>query len=106
MKGKGSMASQKMPPGGVEQAEAIAVEALAFMAGDAERLGKFLAQTGLGPENLRQAAAEPGFFAGVLRHLIEDESLLMAFAANAGLQPEVVARAASTLGGPQTDWDG
>jgi Protein of unknown function (DUF3572) len=86
-----------------DDAESIAIKGLSFLAGDPERLGRFLAMTGLGPENLREAAASPGFLGSVLAHLAEDESLLLAFAAEAGLRPEHVARAAERLRGPRHD---
>jgi len=57
--------------------------------------------TGLGPETIRQAAASPGFLAAVLDHIASDETLLMAFAANAGRDPAEVGAAATQLGGPQ-----
>lgn len=79
-------------------AEDIAIQGLAFLAGDPERLARFLALTGLGPQNLRQAANEPGFLAAVLDYLASDESLLQVFAAHANLAPEIVAQARVTLG--------
>jgi hypothetical protein len=78
-------------------AQAIAIEALSFLAGDPERLGRFLAVTGLGPENLRAAAAGPGFLAQVLHYLAQDEALLLAFAANGGHRPERVSQAHRAL---------
>jgi hypothetical protein len=77
----------------------IAIAALGFIAGDPERLGRFLALTGLGPGTLRAAAADPGFLARVLDFLAEDESALIAFAANQGFQPEAVMRARQRLTG-------
>jgi hypothetical protein len=88
-----------------EQAQDIAIGALGFLAADPERLGRFLAITGLGPENLRAAASEPGFLGQVLGHLAEDESLLLAFAANAGESPDRVAAAHRLLGGPRHERD-
>ena len=38
-----------------EVAEIVAVQALSFIAGDPERLGLFLAESGIGPETLRTA---------------------------------------------------
>jgi hypothetical protein len=98
MKGKGKMAAGKERES-QEGAEALAIDALGFLAGDMERLGRFLAVTGLGPENLRRAAGEPAFLASVLNYVAEDESLLLAFAANAGVGPARVAAAAQRLGG-------
>ena len=68
-----------------EAAEALAIQALTFIAGDGERLGHFLAATGIGPAEIRAAAQEPGFLIGVLDHLAADERLLSAFAAEAGV---------------------
>ena len=40
-----------------------------------------------------------GFLAGVLEHMLAHESLLIAFADSAGINPAAVARARSALGG-------
>ena len=87
-----------------EWADGIAIEALGFLAGDPERLEPFLALSGLDPGNLRKAAAQPTFLAAVLDHMANDESLLLAFAANAGHNPADVAKARFILGGPSPDW--
>ena len=52
-----------------EEAEGLAIQALAFIAGDGERLGRFLAVTGIGPAEIRAAAREPGFLIGVLDYM-------------------------------------
>ena len=44
------------------------------------------------------AGLEPGFLGGVLEHMLGDESLLIAFASSAGIDPAAVARARETLG--------
>ena len=63
-----------------ELAETVAIQALTFIAEEPERLGRFLALTGIGPESLRDAAREPNFLLGVLDHLAADEALLREFA--------------------------
>jgi hypothetical protein len=78
-------------------AERLALAALAFLAGDAARLGRFLAATGLGPENLRAAAANPTFLPGVLDHVLADEAMLIAFAVEEAVDPKVVAEARRVL---------
>jgi Protein of unknown function (DUF3572) len=83
-----------------DSARSLAVGALAFIAADAERLSRFLDITGLGPHNLRTAAADPAFLSSVLDYLVADESLLVRFAADAGLKPEAIARAHGALGKP------
>jgi len=87
------------PPLTQEAAEGLAVQALTFIAGDGERLGGFLAATGIGPAEIRAASAEPGFLAGVLEYLAADDRLITAFAAETGLDPQDVARAYAALGG-------
>ena len=82
-----------------DAAEALAVEALIFLAAEPERLGGFLAVTGIGPEAIRAAAQEPRFLAGVLEHITGDERLLLDFAAHAQIKPAAVMRAAAELGG-------
>ncbi len=87
------------PPLTQESAEGLAVQALTYIAGEPERLGRFLAATGIGPAEIRAAAAEPGFLAGVLEYLAADDRLIAAFAAETGLDPADVARAHEALGG-------
>lgn len=85
---------------GGEGAQTVAIDALGFLAADPERLARFLALSGLGPHNLRQAATSPGFLAAVLDHLAADEPLLLAFAAAQGIDPAAVIRARDALSGP------
>ena len=83
-----------------QAATALAIAALTFIAGEPERLGRFLALTGVGPESIRAAASEPDFLVGVLDHLAGDEALLLAFARENDFRPEDVARASEVLAGP------
>lgn len=80
-------------------AETLAVQALAFLAADGERLGRFLAMTGVAPEEIREAASEPSFLAGVLEYLSADERLLTEFATEARIDPAGIGKALAALGG-------
>jgi hypothetical protein len=82
-----------------EIAEKLAISALSYLAGEPERLGAFLAVTGIGPEAIRKAAADPAFLAGLLDYVAADESLLLAVAEHAGVSPETMERARLALGG-------
>jgi hypothetical protein len=84
-----------------EGAEALAVQAFSFIAGDPEQLGRFLAITGIEPDQIRAAAQEPHFLAGVLDHIGGDERLLVSFATQIGIDPAEVAKARNSLGGDQ-----
>jgi Protein of unknown function (DUF3572) len=82
-----------------EAAESLAIQALTYLAAEPERLGRFLALSGLGPEEVRLAAKEPGFLAGVLEYLSSDESLLLGFAGHVRVDPAQIARAQAALSG-------
>jgi hypothetical protein len=82
-----------------EAAETLAIQALGFIAEEPQSLSRFLDTSGISVDRIRTAAREPGFLAGVLEHMLGDESLLLAFARSAGIDPAEVARAASALGG-------
>ena len=91
MKGRGK--------GEREAAESMAIQALSYIASDGERLSRFLALTGIGPDEIRSAAAQPGFLIGVLEYLASDEALMIGFAAENVMKPEVVDAARLALGG-------
>jgi hypothetical protein len=80
-------------------AEELAIQALTFIAGDSDRLGRFLAVTGIGPTEIRATAREPRFLTGVLEYLVSDEKLAAAFATEAGCDPADLAKAHNALGG-------
>ena len=80
-------------------ASELAIAALTFIAADDERLGSFLALSGIGPESLRAAAREPDFLLGVLDHVAGDEALLIAFAEQGEIDPTDVVRARDVLAG-------
>jgi Protein of unknown function (DUF3572) len=89
-----------------EDAEALAIQALSFLASEPERLGRFLAVTGIGPESIRAAATTPGFLAGILDYLIANEALLLAFATEHGFDPASVVRSRSVLPGAEKETGG
>jgi len=86
-------------------AESLAIQALSFIAADPDRLGRFLAATGMGPGDIRVAAREPLFLAGVLDHITADESLLLGFAADTKFDPREIVRAQSALSGRRYERD-
>jgi hypothetical protein len=86
-----------------EVAEIVAVQALSFIAGEPERLGLFLAESGIGPETLRNAAADPRFLASVLDFVMRDDATVKAFASVSQLHPTNIAAAHQALNDP--DWE-
>lgn len=87
------------------EAEALAARALAWMAADPDLTGRFLAQSGAGPADLRSQAGEPEFLGFVLDFLLADESALVAFAAAEEIRPERATQARAALpGGDLPEW--
>ncbi|MBV1704676.1 MAG: DUF3572 domain-containing protein [Hyphomicrobiales bacterium] len=84
--------------------EALVIETLTFIAGDGERLGRFLAITGLGPGDLRAAAGAPEFQRSLIDYLLSDEELIKALASSLGRSPEAVA-AVARRASPPGPWD-
>ncbi len=85
------------------EAKLIGLQALGFVAAEADRLHRFLDLSGLKVEELRTYAGDPMTLAGVLEHLMQDESLLLSFAANHRLTPDDVSAAYRLLAGETTD---
>ena len=85
--------------GSRDDAVALAIRGLGHLASEPERLSRFLALTGLDPAEIRTAAREPGFLAGVLEYLAADEALLVAFASEAGVAPDAIEQARLALAG-------
>ena len=90
---------QRQESGARVDAESIGLSALVFLTEDGERLGRFLASTGISPAELKATAGSPKGQAGVLDYLLSDESLLMVFAAEAGIDPGAIAPAREALVG-------
>ncbi len=85
----------RMPP--IESARQLALDALLFLLGDSLRITKFLNVTGMEGTELRAHAREDATLVAVLEYLLADESQLLVFAANGGLDPASVAPALERL---------
>lgn len=81
------------------EAKLMGLQALGFVASEADRLHRFLDLTGLDVAELRGFANEPATLAGVIEFLMQDESLMLSFAANHRLAPEDVSAAYRLLSG-------
>jgi Protein of unknown function (DUF3572) len=82
-----------------EAAKTLAVEALSFLANDLDRFGRFLALTGINPNEIRALARDSEFLVAVLDHVLSDQSLLQAFASEARCNPADLGAARTVLGG-------
>lgn len=72
-----------------EDAQAVALKALAFIVADDDSLlPGFVSASGCGLEDVRDRLAEDGFLGAVLDFLLSDDQAVIAFAAAEGLHPE------------------
>lgn len=88
-----------------ESAETIALQALAWLAGNEELLPVFMGATGVSESDLRDGLLDPVFQASVLDFLLMDDAWVMAFCDDAGLGYDSLAQARMALpGGGEVHW--
>jgi hypothetical protein len=88
-----------------DRAEAIALQALAWLVGDEDLLPVFLGSTGASTGDLATGATDTAFLASVLDFLLLDDAWVLRFAKSAELPPEDVMRALNSLpGAAQVHW--
>ena len=80
-----------------ESAEILALEALGWLAGQDEPLGRFLQVSGFEPAALRAGAGSPGVGLAVMEFLLMDEVLLVAFCDATGTPPRTLHAARQRL---------
>lgn len=88
------------------EAETLALKALAWLAGQDDLLPVFMGATGASAADLKTRAAEPEFLASVLDFLVMDDAWVIGFCDAAGIGDYTVpmqARAALP-GGAQVHW--
>jgi Protein of unknown function (DUF3572) len=81
----------------LDAAETLALHALAFIAAEPARLTSFVEETGISLDQLHINATRPTTLLSVLEALLRDEPNLLMFTANAGLEPDAVARAGRAI---------
>jgi hypothetical protein len=79
-------------------APTIALRALGWILGDAPRASRFLAITGLEPDNLRERISDPALHTAVVAFLAGHEADLVECARDLEIPPEAIQRAARELG--------
>jgi hypothetical protein len=82
-----------------ENAEILALEALGWLAGQEDGLGRFLDQSGTDLEGLRASAGRPEMALAVLDFLLAHEDLLLAFCEAAQTDPKALHMARHRLEG-------
>lgn len=88
-----------------DRAEAVAVDALGWMAMRDDLLEGFLAATGASPDELRGLARDPSFLGFVLDHVLSQDEYVLDFAQAAQIDAADVATARALLpGGDVPNW--
>ncbi len=82
-------------------ARELAGKALIYIAQDPDRIGRFLAQSGVGPAEIRTRTQDAAFLGGILDHLLSNEPMLIAFAEWADIEPSSVTASRRFLPGGQ-----
>ncbi len=71
-----------------EDAQTIALNAIAYIAADDELLSRFVALSGCGMDTIRERIGDPALLGGVLDFILGDEPTLLAFVDREELTPE------------------
>lgn len=88
-----------------ESAEALALNALAWLLGQDEQVSAFLNASGAAPSQMAQLARDPAFLGAVLDFLLEADDRVIGFCDGAGLPYAAVMQARMHLpGGAVPNW--
>jgi hypothetical protein len=85
------------PNGPPEDIHALALAALTATLADSRRAHRFLDLTGIGTDELRAKAGDPGLLAALIRFLEAHEPDLLAVSAELGVSPDVLVQARRRL---------
>ena len=83
----------------------IALQALAWIVSDDDRLAALMAESGIDPASLRRQAGDPEVLGAVLDHLLRDDQAVLAFCDAQGLPHSAPMSARALLpGGDSLHW--
>jgi len=80
-----------------DAAQAMALNALTFLAAESENLDRLMTQSGLDVATLRARAGEPELLSAVLDFLLANEDLLLGFCEEVSADPKAVHMARHVL---------
>lgn len=88
-----------------DQAEALALKALAFLVADEELLQVFMGSTGAAADDLRSGAADPAFLGSILDFILMDDQWVIRFCDQNRIAYDQVFPARQALpGGDNVNW--
>lgn len=80
----------KVPPASSEAAQVMALKIVEFLSREDGQLDAFLGMSGLSLEDFRAGLTEPETLAAVMDFLLQEDARVIAFAADAGIEPGVI----------------
>jgi hypothetical protein len=86
-----------------DDAQAMAIQILGWITGQPDLLSRFMALSGVDGGSIRQAAAEPGFLAGVTSFVMAHEPTLMSFCTENDVKVERVVACHHKIAGPDAE---
>lgn len=90
---------------GRDEAEALALQALGWLAAQDDLLGVFMGSAGVSSDDLKARAGDPDLLAAVLDFLLMDDQWVSGFAEATGRAPDAPMRARMALpGGDVPNW--
>lgn len=91
------MLDRRLPKPITIDADQVAIDVLGYIASEPDLMRRFLDLTGIEADGIRQAAGQPGFFAGVLDFLLANERDVEDYHYRTGTPPETLSIAREKL---------
>jgi len=95
------MLRSRSKPLSKDDAEALALQVLAFLLADSTQSSRFLALTGIMPDDLRNVANSRELQSATFEYILSDEGLLLSFCQEAGFDPALMGPAHHLLAGSE-----
>ncbi len=95
------MLRSRSKPLSKDDAEALALQVLAFLLADSTQSSRFLALTGITPDDLRNVANSRELQSATFEYILSDEGLLLSFCQEAGVDPALMGPAHHLLAGSE-----
>jgi Protein of unknown function (DUF3572) len=94
----------KTPSETTSDSNVIALQLMAFIASNEERLERFSALSGIGPFEMQAGAQDPVFLGFMLDYALQDEALILEFAQNHEISPQTLVNARRNFPGANNDF--
>ena len=86
------------------ESSTIALQLIAFLASDLERMERFTSLSGINLGDMKEGALNPVFLGFMLDYALQDEALILAFAENQQISPQTLVLARRQLPGASDDF--